>query len=300
MRMDNFRKIAVLMGGVSNEREVSLDSGDNVARALESLGGYEVKRVILDSEELPDLTGIDAVFLALHGGWGENGGVQAALDAIGMPYTGPGSAASQIAMDKIATKRIFDSAGIPTAPWAIVTDREEKSSPIPLPSVVKPPKDGSSVGITCVRTPEDWPSALKLAIDTDGREALVEKYIPGREMTVGILPGAKALPVIEIVTLKGWYGYEEKYLTDTTQFIFPNDDFLPELQKIALRAYEACGCRGVSRVDFRVQPDGKAFVLELNTLPGMTAHSLVPKACAKIGLTFADMCETILKAATHD
>lgn len=298
--MDNFRKIAVLMGGVSNEREVSLDSGDNVARALESLGGYEVKRVILDSEELPDLTGIDAVFLALHGGWGENGGVQAALDAIGMPYTGPGSAASQIAMDKIATKRIFDSAGIPTAPWAIVTDREEKSSPIPLPSVVKPPKDGSSVGITCVRTPEDWPAALKLAIDTDGREALVEKYIPGREMTVGILPGAKALPVIEIVTLKGWYGYEEKYLTDTTQFIFPNDDFLPELQKIALRAYEACGCRGVSRVDFRVQPDGKAFVLELNTLPGMTAHSLVPKACAKIGLTFADMCETILKAATHD
>ncbi len=300
MRMENFRKIAVLMGGVSNEREVSLDSGDNVARALESLGKYEVKRMVLESEELPDLSGIDAVFLALHGGWGENGGVQAALDAIAMPYTGPGAAASRLAMDKIATKRILDSAGVPTAEWAVVADASEKVSPIQLPCVVKPPKDGSSVGITCVRTPEEWPAALKLAIDVDGKEALVEKYIPGREMTVGILPGPKALPVIDIVTPKGWYGYEEKYLSNATQYIFPEDAFLPQLQEIALKAYAACGCRGVSRVDFRVDPDGRAFVLELNTLPGMTAHSLVPKACSKIGLSFAGMCETILEAAAHD
>ena len=298
--MENKRKIAVLMGGVSNEREISLDSGENVAKALESLGKYDVTRIVLDSEALPAMDGIDAAFLALHGGWGENGGVQAALDAIAMPYTGPGAKASRIAMDKIETKRVLDSAGVPTAPWAIVSDPAAPSSPIPLPAVVKPPKDGSSVGITCVHTEAQWPAALKLAIETDGSEALVEKYLPGRELTVGILPGPRALPVEEIVTPNNWYGYEEKYLSDATRYVFPDDPFLPELQEIALAAYRACGCRGVTRVDFRIDADGKPYVLELNTLPGMTAHSLVPKACAKIGLSFAEMCEEMLKAATHD
>lgn len=308
--MANFKKIAVLMGGTSNEREVSLVSGRNVAEALATFSDLEVISVVLDADDLSKLpVGVDACYVALHGGWGENGGVQAALDARGIPYTGPGAAASRLAMDKIATKKVLDQAGIPTAPWAIVSDRQT-ASPLDFPCVIKPPFDGSSVGISCVRSAAEWPAACAKALEVDqgyrrrvgldqSPVALVEKYIPGRETTVGVLAG-EALPVVEICAPGGWYGYEEKYNSNETRYPFPHDAFVPEMQRLAQRAFDACGCRGVTRVDFRVTPEGEMFVLELNTSPGMTGHSLVPKAAQETGLSFAALCRKILETATHD
>ena len=298
------------MGGTSNEREVSLVSGRNVAEALASLGTREVVPVVLDHDNLDALPAdVDACYVTLHGGWGESGGVQAALDARGIPYTGPGAAACRLTMDKIATKRTLDAAGVPPAPWAVVAD-SAAACPRPFPCVAKPPCDGSSVGISRVPDAAAWPAALKLALETDAGyraragiggtpEALVEDFIPGREMTVGVI-GHEALPVIEICAPNGWYGYEEKYNSDATRYPFPEDDFLPEMQRLALAAFDACGCRGVTRVDFRVTPEGKMYVLELNTSPGMTGHSLVPKAAARVGLSFAALCDRVLEGAAHD
>ncbi len=310
--MQNFRKIAVLMGGVSNEREVSLVSGRNVAEALASLGRYEVVPVTLDAENLDALpAGIDACHIALHGGWGENGGVQAALDARGIPYTGPGAAASRLTMDKIASKRVLDASGVPTAPWFTVPPGGEAQ----FPCVVKAPRDGSSVGVYLVKEAAAFDNAVSEArrIDRENRslpgaaveggEALVEAFIPGREMTVGVLDGADgpiALPVVEICAPGGWYGYEEKYNSNETRYPFPEDDFLPEMQRLAIAAFKATGCRGIARVDFRVTPEGRMYALELNTSPGMTGHSLVPKAAAHLGLSFPALCERILLSARND
>lgn len=308
--MQIFKKIAVLMGGTSNEREVSLVSGKNVAEALASLGTYEVVPVVLDADNLDALPGdVDACYITLHGGWGENGGVQAALDARGIPYTGPGAASSRITMDKIETKKALDQAGVPNAPWCVVgaadADLKENELPLPLPVVVKAPRDGSSVGVYCVKTFGQWHDAVCKAVEIDrakfggAGEALVEAFIPGREMTVGVL-GRQVLPVVEICAPGGWYGYEEKYNSNETRYPFPTDAFLPEMQRLALAAFDATQCRGVTRVDFRVTPEGQMFVLELNTSPGMTGHSLVPKAAAQIGLSFSELCDRVLKAATHD
>lgn len=308
--MPIFKKVAVLMGGTSNERAVSLVSGTNVADALASLNEFEVVPVVLDADNLDALPAdVDACYIALHGGWGENGGVQAALDARGIPYTGPGARASRLAMDKIETKKVLDAAGIPNAPWCVVGDADaacaEADLPLPLPVVVKAPRDGSSVGVYVVKSFDQWADAVRNAVRIDREkfggagEALVEAFIPGREMTAGVL-GHEALPVIEIRAPGGWYGYEEKYNSDATRYPFPTDDFLPEMQRLALAAFDATGCRGVTRVDFRITPEGRMFVLELNTSPGMTGHSLVPKAAAKHGIPFPGLCRRVLEAALHD
>jgi D-alanine-D-alanine ligase len=295
-------KIFVLMGGTSNEREVSLESGRNVVEALKSLGKYEVVGVDLkaDSLEGVDLSGADKVYIALHGGWGESGGIQAELNKLRIPYTGPGAEASRIAMDKIATKQLLDARGIPTAPWAVVK-ADCAVCPLPLPVVVKPPCDGSSVGISKVAQASGWARALKAAKAAgSGEDILVEAFIPGIETTVGVI-GGEALPVIEIVAKDGWYGYEEKYLSQETRYPFLEDPVLcAELKRLALAACEAIGCRGVTRVDFRVTPEGKCYVLELNTSPGFTSHSLVPKAGMKTGLSFAGVCDKILGKADYD
>ena len=308
--MPIFKKVAVLMGGTSNERAVSLVSGTNVADALASLHEFEVVPVVLDADNLDALPAdVDACYIALHGGWGENGGVQAALDARGIPYTGPGARASRLAMDKIETKKVLDAAGIPNAPWCVVGDADaacaEADLPLPLPVVVKAPRDGSSVGVYVVKSFDQWADAVRNAVRIDREkfggagEALVEAFIPGREMTAGVL-GHEALPVIEICAPGGWYGYEEKYNSDATRYPFPTDDFLPEMQRLALAAFDATGCRGVTRVDFRITPEGRMCVLELNTSPGMTGHSLVPKAAAKHGIPFPGLCRRVLEAALHD
>ena len=299
-------KIAVLMGGTSSEREVSLVSGRNVAEALASLGKYEVMPVDLKADSLDGLPeGVSRAYIALHGGWGENGGVQAALDAKRIPYTGPGAMSSRVAMDKIKTKMVLEMKGVPTAAWSLASPGTE-SSQLPLPVVVKPPCDGSSVGISKVSRPEEWAPALAAALAAQGGkgEVLVEEFIPGREMTVGIIDG-EALPVLEIVARNGWYGYDEKYNSNETRYPFYGEEGAPliancppeKLQKIAVDAYNALGCRGVTRVDFRVSPLGRCYVLELNTSPGFTSHSLVPKAGMKTGLSFAGVCDRILQSA---
>ena len=299
------------MGGRSSEREVSLQSGRNVAEALASLGKYEVVPVDVTDDTLAALPrDVDAAYIALHGGWGENGGVQAALDALKIPYTGPGVRASQIAMDKVKTKMVLEMKNVPTAKWSLASPDTEKP-PLPLPVVVKPPCDGSSVGISKVSTESDWPKARDLAFSaiTSSSQVLktsapptvlVEEFIPGREFTVAVVDG-KAWPVIEIVAKDGWYGYEEKYTSNETRYPFLEDGELSSrMQKIAVDAYQAVGCRGVTRVDFRVSPLGRCYVLELNTSPGFTAHSLVPKAGIKTGLTFAGVCDRILQSADYD
>ena len=313
------KKIAVLMGGKSSEREVSLASGRNVAEALASLGTYEVVPVDLTEESLNALPpGVDAVYIALHGGWGENGGVQAALNARKIPYTGPGVLASQIAMDKIKTKMVLEMKRVPTAAWGLA-NADTPASPLPLPVVVKPPCDGSSVGISKVSKAEDWARArdAAFACQPADRPILVEEFVPGREFTVGVIDG-KPLPVIEIVAKGGWYGYDEKYKSDETRYVFLCEEdegkrkkeegrraegsvsLEQKLQRLALDAYTAVGCRGVTRVDFRVSPLGRCYVLELNTSPGFTSHSLVPKAGMRTGLTFAGVCDRILSCADYD
>ena len=294
------------MGGTSNEREVSLTSGKNVAEALATLGKYEVIPVVIDNDSLDALpNGVDACYIALHGGWGESGGVQAALDARGIPYTGPGEVASRIAMDKIETKKVLDSAGVPTARWRVLSAADSSALspiafPFSFPLVVKVPRDGSSVGVFLVKNEAEYSSAVRECFRIDGKEALVEEYVPGREFTVGVIDGV-ALPVIEIVAKGGWYGYEEKYNSDETRYPFFEDPVLaPKMQSLAVAAYKAVGCRGVTRVDFRMNAAGEMFVLELNTSPGFTSHSLVPKAGMKTGLSFAGVCDRILSSAACD
>jgi D-alanine-D-alanine ligase len=306
------KKIAVLMGGTSTEREISLDSGRNVAEALASLGKYEVIPVVLDSDDLSAMPeGVDAVYIALHGGWGENGGVQSALDRLKIPYTGPGAHSSRVAMDKIKTKMVLEFKALPTAPWGVAEQGDDAPCPIPFPVVVKPPKDGSSFGISKCVNEAEYRKALELAWSLDRPEnggrpiALVEEFIRGREATVAVI-GGEAYPPIEIVAPGGWYGFEEKYRSDETQYRFLRDGEMDErtsklekeLMRVAKEAADALGCRGVVRVDFRISPLGRLYILELNTSPGFTSHSLVPKAGMKTGLTFAEVCDTILKKAT--
>lgn len=310
------------MGGKSSERAVSLNSGRNVAEALASLGKYEVIPIDLTEESLAALpSGVDAVYIALHGGWGENGGVQAALNARKIPYTGPGVLASQIAMDKVKTKMVLEMKNVPTAAWGLANP-DTPASPLPLPVIVKPPCDGSSVGISKVSNAADWPAALAAAFQASKRPnvqtptppngqtapvALVEEFVPGREFTVGLIDG-ETLPVIEIIAKDGWYGYDEKYKSNETRYPFLGEDeknekdvaLAQKLQQIARDAYAAVGCRGVTRVDFRVSPLGRCYVLELNTSPGFTSHSLVPKAGMKTGLTFAGVCDRVLSCADYD
>ncbi|MBQ3290403.1 MAG: D-alanine--D-alanine ligase [Kiritimatiellae bacterium] len=296
------KRIAVLMGGVSSERDVSVQSGENVVRALSSLGTYDVVPVVLDEESLDAMPkDVDAVYIALHGGWGENGGVQAALNELNIPYTGPGVLASQIAMDKVKTKMVLEMKNVPTAAWGLA-EPDAAVSPLPLPVVVKPPCDGSSVGISKVSRPEEWNRALDLAFSAQGSErpVLVEEFVPGREFTVAVVDG-EAWPVLEIVAPGGWYGYDEKYVSNETRYPFLEEgDLAKKLRQIAIDAYRAVGCRGVTRVDFRVSPLGRCYVLELNTSPGFTAHSLVPKAGMHTGLTFAGVCDRILQSAATD
>lgn len=296
-------KIAVLMGGTSSEREVSLKSGAAVVEALKETKHFDVLPVVLDANNVDAVPkGVDVAFLALHGGYGENGGVQSDLDKRRIPYTGPGAAASRITMDKIATKKRLLAAGIDTAPYEVLARGKDETS-LALPVVVKPPADGSSVGVSKVTRADEWDKALKLArsVDPEG-VALVETYIPGREWTVSVLD-KQPLPVIEIQARNGWYGFTEKYTHGLTNYVFPEAaadvPILKKAQEIACKAFQVIGCRGVSRVDFRVTPEGRPYVLEINTIPGFTETSLLPKAAAHIGMSFPALCEKLVKLARY-
>jgi len=306
-----FRNVAVLMGGTSSEREISLKSGQAVCAGLRE-AGYTVTPVVLDQAALPPLPGaIEAVFLALHGGYGEDGGVQADLDARRIAYTGSGARASRTAMDKIETKRLLMRHGVPTARYEVRGADDDRLTELPLPVVVKPPRDGSSVGVSRVNTPGEWREAVLAARRRDARgEVLVEAYIPGREWTVGVL-GDEALPIVEIRAPDGWYGFGAKYgsgdpqaVGQRTEYIFPDDAadrcLIEACREYALKAFRIVGCRGLGRVDFRVAPDGRPYVLEINTLPGFTASSLLPKAAARAGIGFGALCARIMETARFD
>ncbi len=295
-------KIAVLMGGPGSERKVSLATGTGVAGALRKLGA-EVTEVDVTDENfaLPD--GVDVAFNAIHGTFGEDGQVQRILEARGVKYTGEGVAGSELAIDKIASKRRFIERGVPTPAFEIVAAGARPS--LPAPFVVKAPKEGSSVGVYIVRSESEAESALAQARKY-ATELLVEQFIEGRELTVGIV-GDVALPVIEIVAKKDFYNFENKY-----PFLNPNaagaDHFCPApigdaatelVQRIALAAHRALDLEVYSRVDVLLTKSGEPFVLEVNTIPGMTSVSLLPEAALVAGQSYEQLCARIVELSLN-
>ncbi len=298
MAVKHFLNVTVMLGGPSAEREVSLRSGAAVAKALRSLGHQVVE---LDPKDgtfiLPKEN--DVVFLALHGTFGEDGQVQGELEKLGVVYTGCGAEASRIAFDKVLTKRKCIDAGVPTARFAVVSSGQ---TPLPaglaLPLVAKPVRQGSSVGLQFVERAENWRSAIAEALKFDS-EVLVEEKIVGRETTVGILDGAP-LPVVEVRPKAGSYDYKNKYTSGATEYFCPAD-FDPattrKIQVAARGAFRAIGGRDYGRVDVMVSATGDPVVLEVNTLPGMTETSLLPKAAAAAGLGYAELCQRMIDLA---
>lgn len=305
-------KVAVLKGGVSSEREVSLRSGAAVAQGLRD-GGHEVVEVDIVSRDFSIPEGVEAVFIALHGEFGEDGEIQQALLGMGLPFTGSGAESSRVSFDKVLTRERLAANGIPIPKGEVLKDPGDRIIPFPL--VVKPPREGSSVGIHIVSGEADWEAAFADAVRFSG-EALVEEYIPGRELTVGVIgmsnieqgmskaEGAgdtlQVLPVVEIEPAAEWYDYEAKYVTGETQYTVPAE-LSPEtaagLQSIALKTFECLEAEGFGRVDFRLSPEGKPYVLELNAIPGFTATSLLPKAAEAAGIGFSELCCRIMELA---
>ncbi|MCR4338909.1 MAG: D-alanine--D-alanine ligase [Gemmatimonadaceae bacterium] len=329
-------KITVLLGGASSERDVSMASGLRIADALREKGhavllvdpakgsidaaaeralredGVKTTPPSLEElaaltilptlTQLPEVTGADVVFLALHGGQGEDGTIQALLDMTKIRYTGSGHLASALAMDKELSKIILRAVGVGTPDWLMApATNDEVLAELGLPVIVKPSKEGSSVGLTVVREIEDLAPAIDEAFRHDD-EVMIEKFIPGRELTVGML-GEEALPVGEIIPKHEIYDYECKYTAGMAEEVFPAD--IPaavsaDAQRQAKLAFRALKLGGCPRVDFRLAADGSLYCLEVNTLPGMTELSLIPQAAAAVGISFPDFCERIaLLAANH-
>jgi D-alanine-D-alanine ligase len=300
-------KVGVLLGGRSAEREISLMSGSGVLAALKSRG---VDAHAFDPAErsLADLAAekFDRVFIALHGRYGEDGSLQGALEQLGIPYTGSGVMASSIAMDKIFTKKIWQHHRLPTPNYAVLTpdtDLQAVAIELGLPLIVKPPHEGSTIGITKVNSAKEMDSAYLLAAQFDD-EVLAEEFIQGRELTVAVLgvgAQAYALPVIEIVAPEGNYDYQNKYFTDDTKYLCPapiDAVLTAHIQKICVDAYRAINCEGWARADVLLRAsDNQPFLIEINTSPGMTGHSLVPMAARAAGLSYEDVCMEILQTA---
>ena len=298
----NFGKVAVLVGGKSAEREVSLKSGGMVLNALRSRG---VDALPFDPAErgLDALIGerFERAFIALHGRFGEDGTVQGVLEWLGIPYTGSGVLASALAMDKLRTKLLWHAEGLPTPPYAVLTkdsDLRAVARKLGVPLMVKPASEGSSIGMSKVRSAARLDEAYALAVNYD-RVVIAEKFIDGTELTAGIL-GDQVLPLIKIETPRDFYDYEAKYIADDTRYIVPcglSAARERDMQALCLKAFRALGCRGWGRVDLMLNRQGRPFVLEVNTVPGMTDHSLVPKAARAVGMSYEDLCLRILEAA---
>ena len=285
------KSVALLKGGPGKEREVSLRSGTAVAKALQNCGAkvYEID-VTGPDFHLPDDT--ELAFNIIHGTFGEDGQIQEILSQRGIAYTGEGIKGSRAAFDKIRTKECFDRAGVPTSTWHSI--RVGQSPRMELPYVVKAPQQGSSVGVHIVRKPESLAAALEDCFKY-GDEVLVEAFFSGRELTVGIL-GNAALPVVEIVPKDGFYDYDNKYTSGASEYFVPaplSPELALRIQETALAAHHALDLEVYSRVDILLAPDGSMSVLEINTIPGMTELSLLPKAAAVAGLDYPSLCEEI-------
>jgi D-alanine-D-alanine ligase len=305
-------KVAVLMGGTSAERLISQLSGQGVLAALKASG---VDAHAFDPSERPldDLRreGFARAFVALHGRHGEDGTVQGALELLGIPYTGPGVMASSIAIDKVTTKRIWASEGLPTPRYRVLRPADqvrETTRTVPddlgLPLIVKPPREGSSIGVSKVKGYSQMQDAVTLAAGYDV-DVLCEEFIEGDEVTCAVLgegDGAVALPVIRIVAPEGKYDLQNKYFTDEVRYLCPSGlpaDEEREIQRLTVEAYRLLGCRGWSRADLMIRAsDRKPFLLEMNTSPGMTGHSLVPMAARAAGISYEQLCVSLVAAAT--
>jgi D-alanine-D-alanine ligase len=300
-----FGRVAVLFGGRSAEREVSLDTGKAVLAALQARG-VDAEGWDPAEHALGDLAaaGFDRAWIALHGPGGEDGAIQGALQWLGLPYTGSGVMASALAMDKVRSKRVFDAAGIPTPDYAIVRNRTHAllaAEDFGFPLILKPACQGSSVGMTKVFDPDDLNAAVDLALSFDD-VAIIERCIVGSEYTVAVLQG-EALPSIRIETPRVFYDYRAKYESDRTRYHCPGTDreeVEQQYASLALTAFAEIGCSGWGRVDFMTGNDGQPLVLEINTVPGMTSHSLVPMAARQSGIDFGELCWRILETSFAD
>lgn len=300
-----FGKVAVLLGGKSAEREVSLDSGRAVLEALIRSG---VEAEAFDPQErcVTELVNYDRAFIVLHGRGGEDGQIQGVLEWLNIPYTGTGVQGSAIGMDKIKTKQVWQGSELPTAPHRIVNkdaDADEVITSLGLPFIIKPVHEGSSIGMSKVEKPEDFAEALAKATEHDA-VVMAEKWINGREFTIVLLNG-QALPVIRLEPPKdvAFYDYEAKYNRNDVQYGIPcglSEAEEKTLQELALRAFQAVGCKGWGRIDAMQDERGNFWLLEVNTVPGMTSHSLVPKAAKAVGYDFDQLCVTILEQTLQD
>jgi D-alanine-D-alanine ligase len=301
-------KAAVLMGGIGEERDISIQSGSCVAQALKEAGlDVVTSDVRPDNLEILGDSSIDVFFLALHGRYGEDGQLQQMLEDKGLCYTGSGPKASRLAFDKLAAKQCFIEADI-TTPKAIAFDvntkpKEFENRLLQLSNkfVVKPVRQGSTIGVTIVDNPK---SALAEArkCSAEFGDCMIEEYIPGREITVGVLLG-QALPIIDIKSRSGFYDYHAKYIDEQTRFLFDTIDdaaLIGKIEAATIKCFNALGLRHFARVDFILSADGIAYALEANSIPGLTSHSLLPKAAAKIGLSMSDLCMKIIEAALED
>ena len=297
-------KLAILLGGTSSEREISILTGEAVLTAIAPY--FSTSRILLESDlqnVMPQLQAADVIFNALHGGAGENGSIQAMLDESGLIYTGSGPEASQLAMDKHRSKLLAQKQGVSTPEWLmldrdVIEDGPPDIKALEYPVVVKPNGEGSTVGLTIVESPDQLTQALLLAADFDN-QVLIEQYIPGRELTVGIL-GETALPIVEITPTHQLYDYECKYTPGMSAYRCPANlplQLSDKLRDDALEMHRSLGCRHYSRVDFRLNSRGNHFFLEVNTLPGMTGTSLLPKAAKAAGLDYPQLIDRIIHLA---
>ncbi|HXG21610.1 MAG TPA: D-alanine--D-alanine ligase [Methylomirabilota bacterium] len=298
------KRVGVLFGGISTERDISYMTGEAVCRALQA-AGYAITPIEVDAAGawISQVRNIDVAFLALHGKFGEDGAVQGLLELAGVPYTGSGILASALAMHKPMAKRVWETYALPTPRWQVI----EKNGPWALkadltyPIVIKPCAEGSSVGVSVVRSSEALHSGLAEAFRYDA-QALVEAYIPGKEVTVGIV-GDQALGAMEVVAKGEFHSYEVKYTAGREEFILPASLDPPVYERVlavALAAHHALGCAGYSRVDTRVNERGEVFLLEVNTLPGLTSLSYLPRIAAHAGFSYSELVEAILqRAALH-
>lgn len=316
------KNVVVLMGGVSPEREISLRSGNAVARALVD-AGFNVSCIDVKDEKIEELDHkeVDVAFVALHGYFGEDGGVQQLLESKGIPYTGSGVNASKLAMDKLATKKCFIESGLKTPDYVTVTEFQELTEiqhevmRLGLPVVLKPTRNGSSIGISLVKDINNLQPGLERAFEF-GYEVIIEKYIKGREFTVGIIDD-KALPIIEIKPAVEFFNYDAKYKDNRTEYLivetiqrengnivgnpscnvgYLSSSQYDEAQELALNAHRVLGCRGFSRVDMLLE-ENNFYLLEVNTIPGFTEKSLLPKAARAAGISFSSLCEKIVELA---